>query len=150
MIEPGRFIVSDSTVLLGRVHHIKSAGKKTYVGTDIGMNTILRPALYGAYHHIYVANRPTAEPIGPFTVTGQICENTDVLAKDRELPSIERGDLIVVMNAGAYGYAMSSQYNTRPRPAEVLVDEGQAEVIRERETVNDLTFRQRVPMRLLR
>lgn len=150
MIEPGRFIVSDSTVLLGRVHHIKTTGKKTFVGTDIGMNTILRPALYGAYHHIYVANRPIAECDATVTVTGQICENTDVLAKDRRLPHLEVGDVIVVMNAGAYGYSMSSQYNTRPRPAEVLVNEGQADIIRDRETVNDLIFRQRVPMRLLR
>jgi len=149
MIEPGRFIVSDSTVLLGRVHHIKNTGNRTYVGTDIGMNTILRPALYGAYHHVYVANRPLAEPTESITITGQVCENTDVLAKDRELPPIERGDVIVVMNAGAYGYSMSSQYNTRPRPTEILIDGGQAEIIRERETVNDLTLRQRIPMRLL-
>ena len=150
MIEPGRFIVSDSTVLLGRIHHIKNTGNRTFVGTDIGMNTILRPALYGAYHHIYVANRPFAEPERAVTVTGQVCENTDVLAKDRKLPHAEVGDVIVVMNAGAYGYAMSSQYNTRPRPAEVLVNEGQADIIRERETINDFIFRQRIPMRLLK
>jgi len=150
MIEPGRFIVSDSTVLLGRVHHIKKSGKKSFVGTDIGMNTILRPALYGAYHHIYVANRRLAEPEATVTITGQVCENTDILAKDRKLPRIEVGDVIVVMNAGAYGFVMSSQYNSRPRAAEVLINKGHAETIRERETVNDLIFRQRVPMRLLR
>ena len=150
MIEPGRFIVSDSTVLLGRIHHIKNSGKKTYVGTDIGMNTLLRPALYGAYHHIYIANRPLAKSDTTVTLTGQVCENTDVLAKDRELPRIELGDTITVVNAGAYGYSMSSQYNSRPRPAEVLVNDGQAEIIRERETVTDLLHRQSVPMRLLR
>jgi diaminopimelate decarboxylase len=150
MIEPGRFIVSDSTILLGRVHHIKNAGKRTFVGTDIGMNTILRPALYGAYHHIYVASRPLAEPEAIYTITGQVCENTDVLAKDRKMPRLEVGDMIVVMNAGAYGYAMSSQYNTRPRPAEVLVNGDQVDIIRERETVNDFIFRQRIPMRLLK
>ena len=150
MIEPGRFIVSDSTVLLGRVHHIKNSGKRTYVGTDIGMNTLLRPALYGAYHHIYIANRPLAKSDTTVTITGQVCENTDVLAKDRELPRIEIGDTIAVVNAGAYGYSMSSQYNSRPRPAELLVNDGQAEIIRERETVTDLTHRQSVPMRLLR
>jgi diaminopimelate decarboxylase len=150
MIEPGRFVVCDSTVLLGRVHHIKRSEKKVFVGTDIGMNTILRPALYGAYHHVYVANRPLAEPESVVTVSGQVCENTDLLAKDRPLPHLEIGDVIVVMNAGAYGYAMSSQYNSRPRAAEILVNDGQAETIRERETVSDLTSRQRVPMRLLR
>ena len=150
MIEPGRFIVSDSTVLLGKVHHIKNSGKSTYVGTDIGMNILLRPALYGAYHHIYIANRPLEKPDTVVTITGQICENTDVLARDRALPHIELGDTITVMNAGAYGYSMSSQYNSRPRPAEVLVNDGQAEIIRERETVTDLIHRQTVPMRLLR
>jgi diaminopimelate decarboxylase len=150
MIEPGRFIVSDSTVLLGRVHHIKNTGKKTYVGTDIGMNTLLRPALYGAYHHIYIANRPLAESNTIVTLTGQVCENTDVLAKDRALPRPELGDTIVVVNAGAYGYSMSSQYNSRPRPAEVLVNDGQAEIIREAETVTDLIHHQKVPVRLLR
>ena len=150
MIEPGRFVIADSTVLLGRVHHLKRSSKKTFVGTDIGMNTILRPALYGAYHHIYIANRPLAEPDTVVTITGQVCENTDVLAKDRSLPRIEMGDIIVVMNAGAYGYSMSSQYNSRPRPAEILVNEGQIETIRERETVNDLIHRQHVPMRLMR
>jgi diaminopimelate decarboxylase len=137
-------------VLLGRVHHIKNSGKRTYVGTDIGMNTLLRPALYGAYHHIYIANRPLAQPETIVTLTGQVCENTDVLAKDRELPRIELGDTIVVVNAGAYGYSMSSQYNSRPRPAEVLVNDGQAEIIRERETVTDLLHRQMIPLRLLR
>jgi diaminopimelate decarboxylase len=151
MIEPGRFVVSDSTVLLGRVHHIKKVGTKVFVGTDIGMNTILRPALYGAYHHIYVANsRPLAKPESVVTVTGQVCENTDVLAKDRPLPHMQVGDVIVVMNTGAYGYAMASQYNSRPRAVEILVNDGQAETIRERETVIDLMSRQRVPMRLLR
>ena len=150
MIEPGRFIVADSAVLLGCVHHIKESGNRKYVGTDIGMNTILRPTLYGAYHHIYVANRPFDKSEGIVTVTGQVCENTDVLAKDRQLPRVEVGDVLVVMNAGAYGFSMSSQYNSRPRPPEVLVNEGHVETIRERETVSDLTFRQRVPMRLLR
>jgi diaminopimelate decarboxylase len=149
MVEPGRFIVSDSTVLLGRVHHIKKSGRKTYVGADIGMNTILRPALYGAYHHIYVANRPFDKADSNFTITGQVCENTDVLAKDRALPSIQNGDVIAVMNAGAYAFAMSSQYNSRPRPPEVLVSDGHSEIIRERETVNDFILRQKIPMRLL-
>jgi diaminopimelate decarboxylase len=148
MVEPGRFVVCDSTVLLGRVHHIKRTDKKTFVGTDIGMNTILRPALYEAYHHLYVASRPFSKADSVVTVTGQVCENTDILAKDRSLPRIEIGDVIVVMNAGAYGFSMSSQYNSRPKSAEVLVNEGHAEIIRERETVTDLISRQLIPVRL--
>jgi diaminopimelate decarboxylase len=150
MVEPGRFIVADSTVLLGRVHHIKHSYSRVYVGTDIGMNTLVRPELYGAYHHVYLARAPNAEPTSYVTITGQICENTDALARDRPFPQVEVGDVIVVMNAGAYGFSMSSQYNTRPRAAEVLVNEGQDELIRERESVFDLVFRQRVPQRLLR
>ena len=150
MVEPGRFVVCDSTVLLGRVHHIKQVGSKIFVGTDIGMNTLLRPALYGAYHHIYVANKPLSKPESTVTVCGQVCENTDILAKDRSLPRLEIGDVIAVMNTGAYGYSMSSQYNSRPRPTEILVNDGQAETIRERETVMDLVARQRIPTRLLR
>jgi diaminopimelate decarboxylase len=150
MVEPGRFVVCDSTVLLGRVHHIKRTEKKTFVGTDIGMNTILRPALYGAYHHLYVAKRPLDTAGSVVTVTGQVCENTDVLAKDRLLPPVEIGDVIVVMNAGAYGFSMSSQYNSRPKAVEVLVNEGHAEIIRERETVSDLVSRQHIPVRLQR
>jgi len=150
MVEPGRFVVCDSTVLLGRVHHIKQVGSKIFVGTDIGMNTLLRPALYGAYHHIYVANKPLSKPEFTVTVCGQVCENTDILAKDRSLPRLEIGDVIAVMNTGAYGYSMSSQYNSRPRPTEILVNDGQAETIRERETVMDLVARQRIPTRLLR
>ncbi|MEM0120535.1 MAG: diaminopimelate decarboxylase [Thermoprotei archaeon] len=150
MVEPGRFLVADTTVLVGRVHHVKHTSGRVFVGTDIGMNTLIRPMLYGAYHHIYVAHRPLEHPTQQVTVTGQICENTDVLAADRPLPPVEVGDLIVVTNAGAYGFSMSSQYNTRPRAAEVLVNHGEAELIRERETVFDLVYRQRVPARLLK
>lgn len=150
MVEPGRFIVADSTILVGRVHHIKRSYGRVYVGTDVGMNTLIRPELYGAYHHIYLAKAPDAEPVSPVTVTGQICENTDALARDRPLPEVVQGDVIVVMNAGAYGFSMSSQYNTRPRAAEVLVKDGQVDVIRERENVFDLVLRQSVPPRLLK
>lgn len=146
MIEPGRFVACDSTILLGRVHHIKTTSKKKFVGTDIGMNTLLRPALYGAYHHVYIANSNTTEEV--VTITGQVCENTDILAKDRKLPQMKIGDVIIVMNAGAYGFSMSSQYNSRPRAAEVLVHQDNAEIIRDRETVIDLITRQRIPVRL--
>jgi diaminopimelate decarboxylase len=113
------------------------------------MNTILRPALYGAYHHVYVAGKPnTTDEV--VTITGQVCENTDILAKDRTLPRMNIGDVIVVMNAGAYGFCMSSQYNSRPRAAEVLVNQGHAEIIRDRENVTDLITGQRIPVRLQR
>jgi diaminopimelate decarboxylase len=150
MVEPGRFVACDSTVLLGRVHHIKTTNKRRFVGTDIGMNTILRPALYGAYHHVYVAGKSMDTAGEVVTITGQVCENTDILAKDRTLPRIDIGDVIVVMNAGAYGFCMSSQYNSRPRAAEVLVNHGHPEMIRERESVSNLIIGQRIPTRLQR
>jgi diaminopimelate decarboxylase len=147
MIEPGRYVVGDSTVLLARVHHIKR-GARTYIGTDAGMNTLLRPALYKAYHQVFAANKLNAKANKRVNICGQICENTDVIAEDREMPEVREGDLLAILNAGAYGFAMSSQYNSRPRAAEVLVNDGKAEIIRERETVSDFITRQRKPARL--
>ncbi len=147
LIEPGRYIVCDAGLLLTRVHHVKKA-EKIFVGTDAGMNTLLRPALYGSYHQIYVANKLNEPNNETVTVTGQICENTDHLARDRQMPAIAEGDVLAVLNAGAYGFGMSSQYNSRPRAAEVLVNNGQSEVIREREEFEDLIGRQQVPQRL--
>ena len=148
MAEPGRYIVGDSTILLARVHHVKR-GARTFVGADAGMNTLLRPALYKAYHQIFVANKTNAKASQQVSICGQICENTDVLAEDREMPEIREGDLLAILNAGAYGFAMSSQYNSRPRAAEVLVKDGESDLIRERETVSDFVARQRIPSRLL-
>ncbi|MBI5228613.1 diaminopimelate decarboxylase [Candidatus Micrarchaeota archaeon] len=149
-IEPGRFIVCDSTILLTRVHAIKKTAEKKFVGVDAGMNTLLRPALYNAYHQMFVANKLSEIRTETVNVVGPICENTDQLAKDRELPIIEEGDVIAILNAGAYGFSMSSQYNTRPRAAEVLVNNGKSEVIRERESFGDLISKVRVPERLLK
>ena len=149
LIEPGRYIACDAGVLLTRVHHIKRA-QKTFIGTDAGMNTLLRPALYGAYHQIVVANKlnePNAETV---TIVGQICENTDHLARDRQMPRTTEGDLLAVLNAGTYGYGMSSQYNSRPRCAEILVNKEESYVIREREGFEDLIGKQEVPKHLLK
>ncbi len=157
-VEPGRYFMGDAGILVSRVHAIKRAAK-TFAGCDAGMNTLLRPALYGAYHHIFVDGKVDASKIesgqhkgslSKYNVCGQICENTDQFAKDRDLPSnLSEGDLLVVLNAGAYGFGMGSQYNSRPRAAEVLCTHGRAEVIRERETAMDLLYRQRVPPHLL-
>lgn len=147
--EPGRYLVADSTVLLARVHAIKS-GRKKFVGVDAGMNTLLRPALYGAHHEVLVANKLSSRRKEKVTVVGPICENGDMLAKDRLLPAMDEGDLLAFLNAGAYGYSMSSNYNTRPRPAEVLVSDGEDFLIREREGIADILDRQRIPGRLLK
>ncbi len=147
MMEPARYFVGDAGYIVGRVHAIKDSYKRI-VGTDIGMNTLARPAMYGAYHHIYVNGRED-EPGKPVGLCGQICENTDFWVRDRELPAgIDLGDIVVVENGGAYGYVMSYQYNGRLRPAEVLVRGENHWLIRERETFDDLIRTVHVPEHL--
>ncbi|GHT97533.1 diaminopimelate decarboxylase [Spirochaetia bacterium] len=137
MIEPGRYISAESCILLGTVHSVKENYGETYIGTDIGFNVLMRPVLYDSWHdiRIFTANK-TAQKV---TVTGNICESGDILARDRDLPLPEPGDLIGVENAGAYGYAMASNYNSRLRPAEVLIAlDGKDRLIRRRDTYEDL------------
>lgn len=145
--EPGRYLVCDSSILLTRVHSIKNAYKR-FIGVDAGMNTLIRPMIYGAYHEILLANNLNSKPSEKVNVVGPICENTDQIAKDRIMPKIKEGDLLAVLNAGAYGFGMSSQYNNRPRAAEVLVNNGKHDLIREREDFYDLINGVIIPNRL--
>jgi diaminopimelate decarboxylase len=147
-IEPGRYIVGDASYLLTRVNTIKQSYRK-FVGVDSGFNTLLRPSMYGSYHHIVVANKANEEAVETVDVAGDVCESGDLFARDRPLPKIDEGDLIAILNSGAYAFSMSSQYNSRPRVAEVLVNKGETEVIREKETYEDLYTKQIVPKRLL-
>ena len=142
-VEPGRYLVADSTILLTSVHSIKS-GPINYIGVDAGMNTLLRPALYDAYHHVLNASRLNSRKKKPVNICGQICENTDILAKNRKLGSVQEGDLLAILNVGAYGFSMSSHYNTRPRAAEVMINKKNCKIIRQRETINDLIKGQKV------
>lgn len=144
VIEPGRYLVGDAGVLLASVTHVKTAAKR-FVGSDAGMNTLLRPALYGAYHEILPATKLDARRTLTVNVTGQICENTDMMGKDRKMPALEKGDLLAFLNCGSYGYTMASRYNSRPMPAEVLIDDGQARLIREREKLEDFLRGQVLP-----
>lgn len=143
-LEPGRYIVADACILLAKVNTIKETCFKKFAGIDAGFNTLIRPVLYGAYHHIVVANKLNGEADERYDIVGPLCESGDILAKDRILPKIYEGDVIAILNAGAYGYSMSSQYNSRPRPAEVLVLNGRYEVVRKREDFDDLIKNQRV------
>ncbi len=147
ILEPGRHIVADSTILLTRVNTIKKA-HKNFVGVDAGFNLLLRPVMYDAYHEVVVANKADQSPSDTYTVVGPICESGDILASDRNLPKVEKGDLIAILDVGAYGFSMSSQYNGRPRCAEVLVCDRSAEAIRERESYDDLLRCQVIPSRL--
>ena len=150
ILEPGRYIVCDTTVLLTRVNDIKDAGTKRYVGCDAGFNTLIRPAMYDSYHYVALANKFGKACTDKYDVVGPICESGDYLAHDRVLPDPVEGDLVAVYNAGAYGFSMSSNYNSRPLCAEVLVNDGKAELIREAETVEEQWRHQIIPERLLR
>ncbi|WP_424014551.1 diaminopimelate decarboxylase [Halorubrum xinjiangense] len=149
-IEPGRYVVADAGVLLTRVNTVKPTPDETVVGVDAGMTDLLRPAMYDAYHPIRNLGGgrerdggdvpPVAErEATPVTVAGPICETGDTLGRNRALADPSRGDLLAVGVAGAYGYEMASQYNSRPRPAEVALDDGTAAIARRRETLGDLT-----------
>ena len=136
-IEPGRAIVGDAGILLARVTGIKKS-YKNFIGLDAGMETLMRPALYGAFHRIYKVGELSNERKMTVDVTGRICENTDRLAVDIPFPYVAEGDVIAIMDAGAYGYSMAHQFNTRPRPAEVLLDKNKLRLIRSRETIEDI------------
>ncbi len=137
LVEPGRFLVADAGSLLTRVLYRKRSGGREIAVTDAGMTELLRPSHYQAYHHIEPV-RPRQRVTVRIDVVGPVCESGDFLALDREMPDIEAGDLLVVRTAGAYGYSMASNYNARPRAAEVLVDGDRYAVTTEREEYADL------------
>jgi len=143
-VEPGRYLVCDAAILLTTVNTVKITPTHKYIGVDAGFNTLVRPAMYGSYHHILVANKLNAPEKETYHIAGPLCESGDLLAKDRLLPEVNEGDLLAILNAGAYGFSMSSQYNSRPRAAEVMIKAGKSVIIREREQLKDLLVNQRV------
>jgi len=136
-VEPGRNLLGDTTVLLTRVNSVKSTHKK-FVNVDAGFNLLVRPTMYDSYHEVIVANKADKESAAEYTITGPICETGDILAHDRVLPEVVEGDLIAVLDVGAYGYSMSSQYNARPRCPEVMVNGSLEALMRRGETIDDL------------
>ena len=136
VLEPGRVIVGASGLLLCRVIRKKTQGHKQFVIVDAGMNDLIRPSLYGSFHHLLPVRK--CEETEVIDLVGPICESADFLAQNREVSRMEAGDLVAVMTAGAYGSVLTSNYNSRPRPAEVLVDGDAFSVIRRRETYEDL------------
>lgn len=137
IMEPGRFIIGSAAVLVVKVLYVKKTPLKTFVITDGGMNDLIRPALYEAHHEIVPIRKRTGTMV-KVDVVGPICESGDFFAKDRILPPVKEGDLLAVMCAGAYGFSMASNYNSRRRPCEVMVKGGRAACIRKRETFEDL------------
>jgi diaminopimelate decarboxylase len=144
VLEPGRVIVGNAGILVTRVLYVKDHGEKTFVVVDGGMNDLIRPALYGSYQGIQPVKVTTDKRIIA-DVVGPVCESGDFFAKDREVAAFAPGDFMAVMSAGAYGFAMASNYNTRPRPAEVLVDGANFYVVKERESLEDLIRGERIP-----
>lgn len=156
LLEPGRSIAANAGVLLTRVVYRKASGDKAFVIVDAAMNDLIRPALYGAFHFVWPvfpgegflpsSRSPEIELPGleRMDIVGPVCESGDFLAKDRRLPPVRRGDLLCVFSAGAYGFSMSSQYNSRPRAAEVLIEGRHARLVRRRETYDDLVAPERL------
>jgi diaminopimelate decarboxylase len=144
LFEPGRNLVGNAGILAGKCLYTKEGDEKNFVIVDAAMNDLARPSLYGSYHGVQAVTREQNGSIVA-DIVGPICESGDFLAKDREIPNFRQGDLVAFMSAGAYGFTMSSNYNSRPRVAEVMVDGGKFEVIRERETWEDLIKGERIP-----
>jgi diaminopimelate decarboxylase len=138
LLEPGRFLIAQAGTLLARVLYVKRNGTKTFVITDAGMNDLIRPALYQAYHQILPVVHDGDTKSVVVDVVGPVCESGDFFARDREMPEVREGDLVAILDTGAYGMSLSSNYNSRPRPAEVLVEGKRARLIRRRETIRDL------------
>jgi diaminopimelate decarboxylase len=140
-IEPGRYIVAESGILLGKVYAIKTNYNIKYIGTDLGFNVLVRPVMYDSHHDIEIYRKNDTPSLKEETVriVGNICETGDIIAKDRNLPEIIENDILGVLDSGAYGYSMSSNYNNRLRPAEVLIEaDGNPRLIRSRDTIDDL------------
>jgi diaminopimelate decarboxylase len=141
LIEPGRFLVGNAGVLLTRVRYIKAADAKKFAIADAGMNDLIRPALYESYHEIVPVKQPTpsTSKTEKIDIVGPVCESGDFFAIDREMPELRQGDLLAIMSAGAYGFVMASNYNSRPLAAEALVRGNRFALVRKRQTLDDLT-----------
>jgi len=137
ILEPGRAVVGNAGILVTQVLYVKRNQQKNFIVVDAGMSDLMRPSLYGSYHEV-VPLRPSTRETLRADVVGPLCETGDFLAENREMSDVHSGELLAILTAGAYGYALASNYNTRPRPAEVLVDGVQVELIRRRESVEDL------------
>ncbi len=148
IIEPGRFIIGNAGIMVTRVVYVKSTDSKTFIIVDAGMNDLIRPALYESYHAIRPVTTANSEEIVA-DIVGPICESTDYFAKDRKIPVVEEDDLLAVFSAGAYGFVMSSNYNSRPRMSEVMVIDDKHFTVRARETYGDLIRGEIIPQALL-
>ncbi|MFH1125757.1 MAG: diaminopimelate decarboxylase, partial [Candidatus Altiarchaeota archaeon] len=141
--EPGRYLVAEAGILLTRVNSVKKTPYKNFVNVDCGFNTLARPAMYDAYHRVSVVGKKGSQET--YDIAGNVCESGDILARERRLPKVKKGDLIAILDAGAYGMSMASTYNSQPLPAEVLVRGRKTGLIRERWEQDDLYWKQKIP-----
>jgi diaminopimelate decarboxylase len=144
LLEPGRFIIAQAGALLTRVLYVKRNGAKTFVVTDAGMNDLIRPSLYQAHHEIVPVALDGKPVLQVADVVGPVCETGDFFARDREMVAAKPGDLLAILDTGAYGMSLASNYNSRQRAAEVLVDSGRAKLVRRRETLKEMLATERV------
>ncbi|MHA1689138.1 MAG: diaminopimelate decarboxylase [Promethearchaeota archaeon] len=144
-IEPGRYLSAESGLLLTQINTIKNNGYKLFAGVDAGFNTLIRPTMYGSYHHIIPCKLSKEKNIFEYDIAGPICESGDILGRERKLPELSENEYLAIMDAGAYGFVMSSQYNSRPRPAEILITQKKDILIRKSETYDDLIKNQLIP-----
>jgi diaminopimelate decarboxylase len=147
ILEPGRFIAGQAGILVTKVLYIKSTSKKKFIIVDAGMNDLIRPALYDAYHNIFALRK--SSKMEKADVVGPICESADFFARERKLPRVKEGDFLAIMSAGAYGFSMASNYNSRLRAEEVMVVKDRVFVIRKRESREDLVRNEIIPPFLL-
>jgi diaminopimelate decarboxylase len=143
-LEPGRYLVGDAAVLLTSVNSVKQSYRK-FIVVDAGFNTLLRPAMYDSYHHIVIANKMREEASQKVDIAGNVCESGDLFGRDRLIGDVDEGDILAILNAGAYGFTMASNYNSRPKTSEVLVSNGESYLVRQRETFDDLLDKQIIP-----
>lgn len=143
ILEPGRYLVAESGILLTTVNSVKKTPYRNFINVDSGLNTLIRPALYDAYHQVRVLGRKGTSM--ECDIAGNVCESGDILARDRRLPQVKKGDVIAILDAGAYCMSMASNYNSQPLPAEVLVRGKRIDLIRERWEQDDLYWRQKIP-----
>jgi diaminopimelate decarboxylase len=144
-IEPGRFLCAEASIILTQINTIKNNGYKLFAGVDAGFNTLIRPTMYGSYHHIIPCNQNKDDKLLKYDIAGPICESGDILGKDRNLPILNEEDFLAILDTGAYGFIMSSSYNSRPRPAEILINQGKSHLIRTAENNEDLLRHQTIP-----
>ena len=145
IIEPGRYLSAEASIILTQINTIKDNGYKKFAGVNAGFNTLIRPAFYNSYHHIIPCDISQDRKMIKYSIAGPICESGDILGKDRNLPELSEGDFLAILDAGAYGFTMSSQYNSRPRSAEILITKGRTSKVRNEESFEDLLKHQTLP-----